>query len=82
MKTPTLLALAAVTLTLPACSMLTSSGRQEAAYARYVRKSSKGRVTQQRMFHSGQPAMPVTQPTEPSEPVESAGPVAVAENVP
>ena len=66
-------------LLLPGCSMLTQSGRQQAAYARYVSKSSKGRVKQQRLFHSNKPAMPVT---EPAEARESSGPQAVAENVP
>ena len=67
------------------CSMLTQNGRNQAAYARYVSKSSQGRVKQQRLFHSNKPAMPVTTPeAEPNEPVESesSGPQAVAENVP
>ncbi len=65
--------------------MLTSSGRQQAAYARYVNKQSQGRVKQQRIFHSDKPKMPVNQaPAEVSEPVEStsSGPQATAENVP
>ncbi len=75
-------ALFLATLFLPGCSMLTHSGRQQAAYARYVSKSSKGRVKQQRLFHSNKPAMPVTEPVESSGPAESSGPQAVAENVP
>ncbi len=67
---------------LPGCSMLTHDGRQQAAYARYVRKSSQGRVKQQRLFHSNKPAMPVTESTEPTVAVESSGPQAVGENVP
>lgn len=79
MKFHHLLTLVCVALLLPACSMFTSSGRQQAAYARYIRKSSQGRVRQQKMFHSNKPAMPVTMLEESSE---SASPVAVAENVP
>jgi len=75
---PTLLLMA---LLLSGCSMLTKSGRQQAAYARYVNKSSHGRVKQQRLFHSGKPAMPMNVPVEPTEPIESAGPQAVAEDV-
>ncbi len=78
----TIIALCLAALFLPGCSMLTHNGRQEAAYARYVRKSSKGRVKQQRLFHSNKPAMPVTEPAEASEPVESSNPQAVAENAP
>ncbi len=80
-----LLVLLLAALLLPGCSMLTSSGRQQAAYARYVNKQSKGRVKQQRMFASSKPQMPVNnEPAEVSEPVEatSSGPQAVAENVP
>jgi len=78
MKFHHLLALAGVALLLPACSMFSSSGRQQAAYARYVSKSSQVRVHQQKMFHSKKPAMPVTMPEESAD----AGPRAVAENVP
>ena len=86
MNLPTrLLALLLAALLLPGCSMLTSSGHQQAAYARYVNKQSHGRVKQQRMFHSSKPQMPVNdEPAEASEPVEttSSGPQTVAENVP
>lgn len=80
-----LLALLLAALFLPGCSMLTSSGRREASYSRYVSKQSHGRVKQQRMFHSNKPQMPVNdEPAEASAPVETAssGPQAVAENVP
>ena len=73
-----LLTLGCIALLLPACSMFSSSGRQQAAYARYVRKSSQVRVHQQKMFHSKKPAMPVTTPEESAD----HGPQAVAENVP
>ncbi|MGI8432113.1 MAG: hypothetical protein ACR2MW_07485 [Chthoniobacterales bacterium] len=79
MKFHHLIMLGGVALLLPACSMFSASGRQQAAYARYIRKSSQGRVHQQKMFHSNKPAMPVTMPEESSE---SSSPVAVAENVP
>ena len=86
MNLPTrLLTLFLAALLLPGCSMLTSSGRQQASYARYVSKQSHGRVKQQRIFHSSKPQMPVNnEPAEASEPMEtaSAGPQAVAENVP
>jgi hypothetical protein len=82
------IALFLAAVVLPSCSMLTADGRRQAAYARYVSKSSKGRVKQQRIFHSGKPSMPVTVPNE--EPgqmttttnPEDAGPQAVAQNAP
>lgn len=79
------LLLAAVLL--PGCSMLTARGRQEAAYARYVSKSSKGRVKQQRMFHSGKQSMPVTTPEREevqtsTTSAQDSGPQAVAPNAP
>ena len=65
-------------LLLPGCSMMTKSGRQQAAYQHYVHKMSLGRVKQQRMFHSkDRPMMPVS---EPSEPIESSGPMSVSTN--
>lgn len=79
MKTTRALTLLLIALLFPGCSMFTASGRQQAAYARYVSKSSKGRVKQQRMFRSNKPAMPIATP---SEPVVDSGPVAVAENAP
>ena len=82
MKLIPLLALGSALMLLPACSMLTSSGRHEAAYARYVSKQSKGRVKQQKIFHSKKPSMPVTRPDEFTLTAESSGPVAVAENAP
>ncbi len=64
-------------LLLPGCSMLTKSGRQQAAYARYVHKMSGGRVKQQKMFRSNKPSMPVTAPNEPLVVAEASGPEAV-----
>ena len=47
------------------CSYLTSSGRQQAAYARYVRRSSYTRVKMQKKFHSHKriPSPEVSDPT-------------------
>lgn len=74
----------AALLLLPGCSMLTKSGRQQAAYERYVRKMSLGRVRQQKLFHNGRPPMPITQPSEPSETTATvaaeSGPVSVTSN--
>lgn len=84
MKTKSPALLLAALLVLPGCSMLSKSGRQQAAYERYVRKMSLGRARQQRLFHNGAPPMPITQPSEPvvtSATVENeSGPVAVTSN--
>jgi hypothetical protein len=81
-----LLALLLVALLLPGCSMLTANGRRQAAYAHYVAKYSKGRVKQQKMFHSNKPSMPVTAPEEQVSSSSAAeadsGPQSVAANVP
>ncbi|MDQ6911298.1 MAG: hypothetical protein M3128_00280 [Verrucomicrobiota bacterium] len=68
--------LLAATFAFTACSYTTESGRQQHAYARYVRKMSKGRVKQQTKFRSSKPQMPTTQPGEPIQNMES-GPQAV-----
>ena len=71
MKQVSVLLLAA--LLLPGCSMFSKSGRQQAAYARYVRKMSGNRVKQQRIFRSSKkPMMPVSQPRN-----GESGPVSV-----
>lgn len=70
------LLLAAATL-LSGCSMLTAQGRQERAYARYVRKSSLGRVKQQKLFAARGNTMPVTHPSEPVATTEASGPQSV-----
>jgi hypothetical protein len=82
MKLPIIIALIGATLLLPACSMLTHNGRQQAAYARYVRKSSLGRVRQQKIFRSKKPSMPVTEPGQATVTAEESGPQAVTANVP
>ena len=60
------------TMLLSGCSMLTAQGRRERAYEKYVRKSSHGRVKQQRMFSGKKPTMPVM-PAQQSEPTIAAG---------
>jgi hypothetical protein len=57
------------------CSYLTARGRREAAYARYVRHSSSGRVKMQRQF-TGFPKIPTAQPANQS-PQITAGPESV-----
>ena len=59
------------------CSYLTSRGRQEAAYARYVRRSSAGRVKMQKKFASF-PKIPSAQPVDQSPQIATAaGPESV-----
>ena len=64
---------------LSGCSMLTTHGRRERAYDRYVRKSSQGRVKQQKRFASRGNAMPVTHRSEPVETTEASGPESVSD---
>jgi hypothetical protein len=64
---------------LSGCSMLTSSGRQQRAYERYVRKSSLGRVKQQRLFNSGKAQMPVMRPTEQIVAADVSGPESMSD---
>jgi len=51
------------------CSYLTSNGRQQAAYARYVRRSSYTRVKMQKKFRSHQK---ILSPQIQSEPTVTA----------
>jgi len=62
---------------LSSCSMLTARGRQEAAYERYVRKSSLGRVKQQKKLSYKKTKIPVMQPSEPVETTAVSGPESV-----
>jgi hypothetical protein len=57
------------------CSYLTARGRREAAYARYVRRSSAGRVKMQRQF-AGFPKIPTAPPVDQS-PQITTGPESV-----
>jgi hypothetical protein len=63
---------------LSGCSMLTARGRQEAAYERYVRKSSLGRVKQQKRLSYKKTKIPTMQPSEPSETTAVSGPEALS----
>lgn len=64
---------------LSGCSMLTAQGRRERAYERYVRKSSHGRVKQQKLFAARGNTMPVSHPSEVMEPTEASGPESVGD---
>jgi hypothetical protein len=64
---------------LSACSMLTANGRREHAYARYVQKSSLGRVKQQKRIKPKKTPIPVMQPTEPTVVTEGSGPQSVGD---
>ena len=73
------LALILVSATLlSGCSMLTARGRQEAAYERYVRKSSLGRVKQQKRLSYKKTKIPVMPPSEPVETTALSGPESVS----
>jgi hypothetical protein len=63
---------------LSGCSMLTARGRQEAAYERYVRKSSLGRVKQQKKLSYKKTKIPVMEPSEPVETSAVSGPESVS----
>jgi hypothetical protein len=66
-----------VALSNSGCSYLTARGRQEAAYARYVRRSSAGRVKMQRKL-GGFPKIPTAQPVDQSSQMTAAtGPESV-----
>lgn len=58
------------------CSYLTARGRQEAAYARYVRRSSAGRVKMQRRLATF-PKTPATQSLNDPKVAAEAGPESV-----
>lgn len=59
------------------CSYLTARGRQEAAYARYVRRSSAGRIKMQKKF-AGFPKIPPSPPVDQSPQVAAdTGPESV-----
>jgi outer membrane biogenesis lipoprotein LolB len=64
---------------LSGCSMLTAQGRRERAYDRYVRKSSQGRVKQQKRFAGKGKTMPVTHLSESMETTEASGPESVGD---
>lgn len=72
------LLLVAATL-LSGCSMLTTSGRQQRAYERYVKKSSLGRVKQQKRMGYRKTPAPIMQPSEPMTATEVSGPEAIGD---
>lgn len=63
---------------LSGCSMLTAHGRQQAAYERYVRKSSLGRVKLQKRLSYKKTKIPVMEPSEPVETSDLSGPQSVS----
>ncbi|MEP6974126.1 MAG: hypothetical protein ABI787_05160 [Spartobacteria bacterium] len=60
------------------CSMLTTQGRQERAYSRYVKKSSAGRVKQQKRMRPKKTAIPESEPSEPMIASGVSGPESVS----
>ncbi len=76
MKRISVALLVAIALLDSGCSCLTSRGRQEAAYARYVRRSSAGRIKMQRKLAS-LPKIPASHPVTEPEMNGSAGPESV-----
>ncbi|HEY4757717.1 MAG TPA: hypothetical protein VIH43_04105, partial [Chthoniobacterales bacterium] len=59
------------------CSYLTSNGRHQAAYARYIRHSSYARVKLQKKLSSSPKIQPPQMQTEPTV-ATSAGPESVS----
>jgi hypothetical protein len=69
-----------LSMALPACSMLTTRGRQERAYERYVQKSSHRRDRQRaKMKTSRMPALPPSQDKVTTEAGNSPEPVTSGE---
>jgi hypothetical protein len=56
------------------CSMLTAQGRRERAYERYVRKSSMGRIKQQKRYFAHASTIPALPPSDPVVSATSSGP--------
>lgn len=75
-KIPAAFLLALIVLSVDGCSYLTTRGRQEAAYARYVRRSSAGRLKMQRSLASF-PKLPKSQPANEPQVMANAGPESV-----
>jgi hypothetical protein len=63
-KIASLLVIALVALTDNGCSYLTKNGRQEAAYARYIRHSSYNRIKLQRKLFASPKVQPPKMETE------------------
>jgi hypothetical protein len=65
-KIASLLVIALVALTDNGCSYATKSGRQQAAYARYIRHSSYNRIKLQRKLFISPKVQPPKMETEPT----------------
>jgi hypothetical protein len=65
-KIASLLVVALVALTDNGCSYVTKSGRQQAAYARYIRHSSYNRIKLQRKLFASPKVQPPKMETEPT----------------
>jgi len=65
-KIASLLVIALVALTDNGCSYVTKSGRQQAAYARYIRHSSYNRIKLQRKLFASPKVQPPKMETEPT----------------
>jgi len=59
------------------CSMLTAQGRRERAYEHYVRKSSLGRIKQQKRYFAHASTIPALPPSDPVVSASAAGPESV-----
>ena len=59
------------------CSMLTAQGRREHAYEHYVRKSSVGRMKQQKRYFAHASTIPALPPSEPIVTASASGPESV-----
>lgn len=65
-KIAALLVIALMALTDNGCSYLTKNGRQQAAYARYIRHSSYNRIKMQRKLFASPKVQPQKMETEPT----------------
>ena len=65
-KIASLLLIALVALTDNGCSYVTKNGRQQAAYARYIRHSSYNRIKMQRKLFALPKVQPPKMETEPT----------------
>jgi len=65
-KIASLLVIALVALTDNGCSYVTKNGRQQAAYARYIRHSSYNRIKLQRKLFASPKVQPPKMETEPT----------------
>lgn len=65
-RTSSLLMIALVALTNNGCSYVTKSGRQQAAYARYIRHSSYNRIKMQRKLFASPKVQPPKMESEPT----------------